>query len=90
MSSIVPDAVAYDGPAADLPPVEPELHDLAAIAWLGDEADELVDEHLLQIDASLARYGHVDELLRRRHRRAVGAALRESVDAAAARRGGAA
>lgn len=72
MNSIVP---AHEGRAADLPEVEPDVADLIAI-----DVDELHGLDLTQerIDASLtelARYGALDELAERRHRRTISTAL---------------
>lgn len=68
MNSIVP---AHEGRAADLPEVEPDVADLIAV-----DIDELHGLDLTQerIDASLtelARYGALDELAERRHRRQI-------------------
>lgn len=72
MNSIVP---GHEGRAADLPEVEPDVADLIAI-----DVDELHDLDLTQerIDASLvelARYGALDELAERRHRRTISGRL---------------
>lgn len=61
----------FDGPASDLPGVEPDWADLAALECVGDEVFELVQEHIERIDTEVAQYGHVDELEARRYRRAV-------------------
>lgn len=63
----------YEGLASELPDVEPDVADLAAIE--GGLFD-LVQDHLLDLDVQLAELGHVDELEVRRFRRAVRASLR--------------
>lgn len=63
----------YEGLASDLPDVEPDVADLAAIE--GDLFD-LVQDRLLDLDVQLAELGHVDELEVRRFRRTVRASLR--------------
>ncbi len=68
----------YEGLAAELPDVEPDVADLAAIEG---GLVELVDERLLSLDVQLGDHGHPDELATRRHRRAVRAALRTAEDA---------
>lgn len=72
MNSIVP---GKDLAASDLPEVEPDVADLIAV-----DIDELHGLDLTQerIDASLtelARYGGIDELAERRHRRTISTAL---------------
>lgn len=63
----------YEGPAVDLPEVEPDTADLSAIEAA---LDDLVDEHLTALDVQVSTHGHADELATRRYRRAVRAALR--------------
>ncbi len=63
----------YEGLASELPDVEPDVADLAAIE--GGLFD-LVQDHLMDLDVQLAELGHVDELEVRRFRRAVRASLR--------------
>lgn len=63
----------YEGLASELPDVEPDVADLAAIE--GGLFD-LVQDHLLDLDVQLAELGHVDELEVRRFRRTVRASLR--------------
>lgn len=68
MHSII---AAHEARAADLPEIEPDVADLIAI-----DADEIHNLDLTQerIDASLtelARFGGIDELAERRHRRQI-------------------
>jgi len=67
------EASFYEGPASELPDVEPGVAELAAI-----EGDlfELVQDRLLDLDVQLAECGHVDELATRRFRRSVRVSLR--------------